>query len=155
MDCTFIKLYLEAYEKGQLDEQRERGISKHLECCEDCRIEVEEIRVVNAMFDAIKVPSLPSDFTSNVMKKVRESSSTPNKSIWQEFGKMGASLVAAGLIMLLLNFTSIGVNIATLTANISKTPLDMNKIYEYSPSSIFNRGLDQIENIIETIESRR
>src|SRR5690554_4239015 len=99
MDCTFIKLYLEAYEKGQLDKQHERGISKHLECCEDCSFELEEIRVVNAMFDEIKIPSLPSDFTSNVMKKIRKSSETPNKSIWQEFGKMGASLVAAGLVM--------------------------------------------------------
>lgn len=154
MDCTFIKIYLEPYEKGQLEKQHEIGISEHLNHCADCRQELKEIRVVNAMFDEIEIPNLPKDFTRNVMKRIRESEGSPNKSLWQEFSKWGISLVASGLIMLLLNFTSMGVNIATITST-EKSPILMDKIYEYSPSSIFNRGLEQIESIIETIESRR
>lgn len=138
-----------------MEESYEKAIKEHLAFCEDCRQELEEIRVVNAMLDEIKIPSLPNDFTKIIMNKIKEKNKCSHTSIWKEFGKWGVSFIATGLIMLVLNYTSIGMTIATLTANIEKNPINLSKIYEYSPSNIVNMGLDQIENMIENIESRR
>lgn len=154
MDCSFIKLYLEAFEKGQLNKELEEGIESHLEFCEGCSQELEEIRQVNDLFNEIYIPSLPMDFTGKVMEKVRGNSKSPGKGIWQEFGKWGVSFVAAGLIMLLLNFTSFDFNVVTLTIS-EKSPDFVNKLYEYAPSNVLNRGFEQIEELIENIETRR
>ena len=154
MDCSFIKLYLEAFDKGQLNKEMEEGIKSHLEYCRDCSQELEEIRRINKIFSEIDPPSLPEDFTARVMSEIRKASKSPRKSIWQEFGKWGVSFVAAGLIMLLLNFTSFDFNIVTLTIS-EKSPDFVNKIFEYAPSNILNRGFEQIEVLIENMENRR
>lgn len=155
MDCTLIKLYLEAYEKGHLEDQHKEAIKKHLALCEDCRQELEEIRMVNALFYEIKIPSLPKNFTNTVMHQIKDQKKNMHTSIWKDVRKWGLSFVATGLIMLVVNFTSVGVNIATLTANINKHPINFEEIYDYTPSAIMSKGLGQIENFVETIENRR
>ena len=154
MDCSFIKLYLEAFDKGQLNKTLEEGIKAHLEYCQGCNQELEEIREINNLFNEIEIPSLPRGFTTKVMARIRDNSKSPGKSIWQEFGKWGVSFVAAGLIMLLLNFTSFDFNIVTLTIS-EKSPDFVNKIFEYAPSNILNKGFEQIEVLIENMENRR
>ena len=56
--------------------------------------------------------------------------------------------------MFLLNFVSFDFNIVTLTIT-EKNPDIINKVFEYAPSNILNRGFEQIEEIIENIGDRR
>ncbi|HHT50287.1 MAG TPA: hypothetical protein GXZ78_02285 [Eubacteriaceae bacterium] len=154
MDCSFIKLYLELLDRGQLNKELEEGIKSHIDYCKECSQELEEIREINNLFNEIQLPSLPMDFTSRVMGRIREDSTSPEKNIWQEFSKWGVSFVAAGLIMFLLNFVSFDFNIVTLTIT-EKNPDIINKVFEYAPSNILNRGFEQIEEIIENIGDRR
>ncbi len=155
MDCTFIRLYLDAYERGHLDPKQREGIRDHLIICSDCGKELEEIRAINAMFEE-PIPSLPKDFTQRVMARIAESGvHGRDKNIWQEFGKWGASFIAAGLIMLLLNFTSFGSEINTFIANIEGKPIKIHKIVEYNPVNIINRGLEHINQLLENFENRR
>ena|SRR5690554_310707 len=155
MDCTFIRLYLEAYGRGQLNKEQEEGIIEHLAICQGCWEEYEEIKAVNAMFGK-GIPNLPRDFTHQVMAKIQECEMVERgKDIWQEIGSWGISFIAAGLIMLLLNFTTLGSEISTIIANVDRNPIEIQKIVEYSPVNIFNRGLDQVHQLLRNLEIRR
>ncbi|MCR1898283.1 zf-HC2 domain-containing protein [Irregularibacter muris] len=156
MDCTIIRLNLELFEKGELDEQRQKGMEEHLRMCPQCAEELKEIQTINALLDKIEIPQLPDNFTMNIMNKINKLQGTTNKTTnhWQNFRKWGISFVAAGFIMLLLNFTSLGTTIATLSTNLEYKPININKIMEYSPASLLNKGLEQLNLHRENMENR-
>lgn len=111
MCCNDYKYNLHEYSTGQLNELERHAVAKHLKSCEKCRRELEEISELKAFLKPMpgEVPITPMDLKADIMGSI---SPKRYKSVYQstlgELANWGMSLVAAGLILLLVNVTPAG-----------------------------------------------
>ena len=69
MDCKHADALIMQYGEGSLSHSDAKNLTKHLLVCEDCR---ESFLIFDICLDETRLIEAPSDFTQNVMARVRE-----------------------------------------------------------------------------------
>lgn len=114
MNCKIYKEMLHSYVSNELNPFEREEINKHLESCLYCRREHEEILQLKRIAAELK----PQSFQLDDLKAGILAAITPLKPkittydikvIW----RLGASLVACGVLALYLNFSSVGIPSST------------------------------------------
>ncbi|WP_432662054.1 zf-HC2 domain-containing protein [Wukongibacter baidiensis] len=124
MECREVIEMIDRYYEKQLNDIEVHKIEKHLEECDECRNEYEEMKVIfNLLLDhPIVLP--PEDFTNNIMDKVgHKKDYRRTKTIMMK--KWGISFVAAGLLIFVLN-TSQGYSIDDMSKYIYRDSFTRN-----------------------------
>jgi len=108
MRCNEYRNNLHEYAKGKQCELESHATAKHLKTCEKCRRELNEIKELKIFlmsgFQESMIP--PMDLKSNIMASINlKKYKKTSKNNWVELANWGMSLVAAGLILLLINVT--------------------------------------------------
>lgn len=108
MRCNEHRYNLHEYAIGKLSELESHAIARHLKTCDKCRRELKEIKELKVFlmsgFQESMIP--PMDLKSNIMASINlKKYKKVNKNNWGELANWGMSLVAAGLILLLINVT--------------------------------------------------
>lgn len=159
MHCHECKYSLHEYLSGKLNELESRAIARHLKSCDRCRRELEEIREMKAFlklgFQETVKP--PADLKSSIMASINPRRyKKSHKNTFGELANLGMSLVAAGLILLLINITPL-YNTVWVQENWS-TAGESIREKVYQPINSINAGFDEfIERIsqLDGITGRR
>ncbi|RKD32564.1 zf-HC2 domain-containing protein [Thermohalobacter berrensis] len=102
MECEEIKRKISMYFEERLSELDVKYVKEHIKICENCRLEFKEMEILFDILSNHETVYPPIDFTDKVINIIKKK----NQSISLE--KWGKSLIAAGIILALLNFASIG-----------------------------------------------
>lgn len=143
MDCSKCRESLHSYVSDALDTGGSTAVRRHLESCSKCSMEFTEIlrlrELGRAAAGAIR---LPQELKDSIMASIDLERYKPaKKKNSNELVKWGMSLVAAGLVMLLLN---------SVPASYTHTfmPVRHGKIIQTVDS--FSRGFDRMsEELIQ------
>lgn len=153
MRCNEYRNNLHEYAKGKLCELESRATAKHLKTCDECRKELEEIKELKALlmsgFQESMMP--PMDLKSSIMASINlKKYKKANKNNWGELANWGMSLVAAGLILLLINVTPME-NILRAQNEWDDTKENITqKIYQ--PFSSINERLDKLTERVTQLD---
>lgn len=106
MSCDEYRNILHEYASGSLSELEHHAAAKHIKSCSRCRREVEEITKLKAILKSgsqdVIIP--PADLKSEIMASINPKKyKKVHKNTMGELANWGMSLVAAGLILLLIN----------------------------------------------------
>ncbi len=153
MCCNEYRYNLHEYSTGKLSELESHATIKHLKSCEKCRRELEEIRALKSFLKAgiQDMPLPPMDLKSGIMKSINlRRYDAPRRNTLGELANWGMSLVAAGLILLLVNIAPAG--------DLSQAQNDWDTRREnirekiYQPISSINEGLDEFTSRITQLD---
>ena len=106
MCCDENRKMLHEYASGKLSELESHAVAKHLKSCDRCRRELAEIKELKAFLksDIQKNIRLPADLKFSIMSSIDlKRYKKSYKNTLGELANWGMSLVAAGLILLILN----------------------------------------------------
>ena len=153
MCCNEYRYDLHEYSTGKLSELESHAIARHLKSCDKCRRELEEIKEIKELFKLSSQENalLPMDLKSGIMASINlDKYRKVYKNTLGELANWGMSLVAAGLILLLVNVTPAG--------DIVKVQNDWDNTREsirekiYQPLSSLNEGLDKFTSRITQLD---
>lgn len=153
MCCNDYRYNLHEYSTGNLSELESHAIARHLKSCEKCRRELQEIREIKSILKPdIKDMILPPiDMKADIMKTINlKKYKTSHHNTLGELANWGMSLVAAGLILLLLNVAPAG-NVSQLQDNWDNGKESL-KERLYQPISSINEGLDKFTSRITQLD---
>lgn len=150
MDCSRYRQSLHGYVSGSLNELEKQAVSRHLEKCEKCRSEADEISLLRRFFaeSAAKAPAPAEDLKLSIMASIDLNRYKPVRKVkrW-EMTNWGISLVAAGLILLLVNISPNGGSVIESNMNLLKVGESISERLS-QPISTINSGLNGITNKI-------
>jgi len=98
MRCWMVCRQLLRYEDGDLPQERRVEIERHLSECENCSVELAQLRSTVALIESLHEVDTPPEFTANVLEAVRSERSIeqPAPSVpWP----VGAILGVAGAVL--------------------------------------------------------
>lgn len=72
MNCQEIKKLLIPFLDSELSEKERAIINTHLHACKSCQKEKELLERTWSMLDGLRAPKVSSNFTANLMTKIRE-----------------------------------------------------------------------------------
>lgn len=153
MCCNEYRYNLHEYSTGTLSELESRAIARHLKSCENCRRELQEIRDIRSILKpGIQDMVLPpADLKSSIMKSINlKKYKISHRGTIGELANWGMSLVAAGLILFLLNVAPAG-NMAQ-AQNDWDTRKENIREKLYQPFSSINEGLDKFTERITQLD---
>ncbi len=153
MCCNEYRNDLHEYASGKLNELESYTIAKHLKSCDKCRRESKEIKELKAFLKfSLREDILPPmDLKSGIMASIDlKKYKTVYKNTLGEVANWGMSLVAAGLILLLLNVAPAGD--MTHVQNDWNNTRDSIKEKIYQPLSSISEGLDKFTNRITQLD---
>lgn len=153
MCCNDYKYSLHEYASGKLNELEMHAVAKHLKTCDQCRRELEEIKGIKAFLNSgsFEQAMPPLDLKSDIMASINlKRYKKTYKNTWGELANWGMSLVAAGLILLLLNVAPLN-NIETAQSEWASTKENISeKIHQ--PFSSLNEGLGNFTKSITELD---
>lgn len=124
MNCNEILNYMDKYCENRLDNFTKELINEHLEICEECKLQYIEMKELFNMLSEHSLLSPPQEFTANVMNKVNKVNKTKSISI----RRMGLSLVAAGILLAMINISTPKANYNSVFGYIYKESIELNRI---------------------------
>lgn len=124
MECKEILVNLDRYLENRLNDIEQHRIEKHLEKCNECRREYQELKEVFCILSNHPMVLPPEDFTEKIMNRINTKGKS-NKLKPMTIRKWGISFVAAGLLIFVLN-TSFGYNTEDISSYIYKKPFSIN-----------------------------
>lgn len=153
MRCNEYRNMLHEYANGRLSELESHKVTRHLKSCDRCRRELAEIKKLKEFLKLSFQDGmiLPMDLKSDIMASINlKKYKKLYKNTLGELANWGMSLVAAGLILLLINMTP--------TENIVHVQNEWDNTREniteklYQPLSSINRGLDKFTERITQLD---
>lgn len=103
-NCNEIRDLLSFYLDNELHENERKQVVKHLEHCQECKYELEQLKNLIEQISEIEDVELPNDFNQKLHEKLVEID--PEKTIakWNNKGKIfkWASAVVAGFVFLFI-----------------------------------------------------
>ncbi|MDF2892062.1 MAG: hypothetical protein K0R80_2429 [Clostridia bacterium] len=142
MSCKTYKPMLHSYINDELNFIEKTELEGHLQECAECRNEEEEIKKLKRILSAVKPDKLQFiEFKENIMAAIKVT--VKASAVVYDFkvlSRLGASLIACGILALLLNFSAIGNN---LEVSRDKINFNMQEIGQKvsQPLGFINEGL--------------
>jgi|GEM_PF-862237 len=153
MCCNDYRYNLHEYSTGKLSELESHAIARHLKSCEKCRRELQEINNIKSILrPGIKDMVMPPiDLKADIMKSINlKKYKTSHHNTLGELANWGMSLVAAGLILLLLNAAPAR-DVSQLQNNWDSKRDSMKERF-YQPLSSISEGLDKFTSGITQLD---
>lgn len=120
MSCKEYREILHSYANNELDEIQQAAISEHLESCAACSNELTEIKRLKQMLRALTPEAFQlEELKGNIMSVIRANKKKVAAYDIKVLTRLGTSMVACGIIALVLNFTSLGAGLTQYAAYIS------------------------------------
>ncbi|HYE12334.1 MAG TPA: zf-HC2 domain-containing protein [Patescibacteria group bacterium] len=142
MSCKTYKPMLHSYINDELNFIEKTELERHLLECAECRKEEEEIKKLKRILSAVKPDKLPFiEFKENIMAAIKVTAKARAAAYdIKVLGRLGASLIACGILVFLLNFSTFGNN---LEAGGNRMNIDMQGIGQKvsQPLGFINEGL--------------
>jgi anti-sigma factor RsiW len=112
--CQSMKANIYAYQQRNLEEAKIILVEEHLRECAECRAELLKWQELEECFAALEVKP-PRDFTSQVMRAIKNRTSTKKeyKNFWFAgwYRNVGRGLIAAGILGIFINCSALAANI--------------------------------------------
>ncbi|MGI6584778.1 MAG: hypothetical protein GX301_02815 [Gracilibacteraceae bacterium] len=163
MCCDENRKMLHEYALGKLSELESHAVAKHLKSCDRCRRELAEIKELKAFLksDIQKNIRLPADLKFSIMSSIDlKRYKKSYKNTLGELANWGMSLVAAGLILLILNMAP-REDLVRVQNDLYNTGENITKRISQPLSSINERidkltyGITQLDGIVGRIEKEK
>lgn len=106
--CNEIKELLSFYLDNELHENDRKQVVKHLENCNNCKVELERIKDIIEALNEIENIELPKDFSVNLHQKLEKEHAQmyPRKSISKAYVLKWASALVAGFALLFVGINA-------------------------------------------------
>jgi hypothetical protein len=153
MCCNEYRYDLHEYSTGKLSELESHAVARHLKSCDKCRRELEEIKEMKEFLKLGPQGTVlhPIDLKSQIMASIDlEKYKRVYKNTLGELANWGMSLVAAGLILLLINIAPAG----DITQAQNDWDITRESVKEkiYQPFGSINEGLDKFTDRITQLD---
>ena len=142
MSCKIYRPMLHSYTNNELSAIEKAELERHLRECSECRNEEAEIKKLKLIASAIKLDKvLLNDIKENIMAAIKV---TAKASVavydFKVLGRLGASLIACGILVFFINFSTVGNSLETGS---NKLNLNMQGIGQKisQPLGMINKGL--------------
>jgi predicted anti-sigma-YlaC factor YlaD len=148
MNCKAYRDMLHGYANNELNEIERSIVSEHLKSCPSCSDELEEIKKLKLVLGSLKLQNVQLDgIKDSIMSMIeisRIKASTYNVKV---LARLGTSMIACGLIALVLNFTILGDALAQQIRPISQAVNNtVGKIDQ--PLAFINKGMTDMSDFI-------
>ncbi|MFT9494294.1 anti-sigma factor family protein [Anaerosolibacter sp.] len=110
MECKKIVRMLDRYIRKELDESTVQEVEAHLAACGACRRELDAQEALHQLLDFPLEIKAPPDFTLAIMAEIQKIHRKPRPNLVSYKG-WGRSLVAAGILMLVINVAGVSKHI--------------------------------------------
>ncbi|MFZ5353045.1 MAG: anti-sigma factor family protein [Bacillota bacterium] len=145
MNCDRHKTGLYSFVKGNMNEFEKKVLAEHRQECADCRKELHELKIIEAIYDeCFPMIQLPANFTAGIMASVNlKKYKDEKKKKLRNLANIGMSMVAAGILMILLNFSPISVGDSSTQSSLHNTVNSISsKVAQ--PVNYINRGVSNL-----------
>lgn len=147
MSCKTYKVLLHSYINNELSIEEKVELEKHLQECPECRRELEEIRQLKQIISTSKPDIIPLiDIKKNIMAAIKVT--IKRRAITYDIkvlGRLGASLIACGILVLFLNFSLLGNNLEAHNNRVSLGVQDIEQKIS-QPFGALSRGLSDMSD---------
>lgn len=147
MDCKTDRLMLHSYINNELDSIEKAELESHLQSCNECKSEEAEIRKLKFIISSVKLDKIQlSNIKGNIMAAIKVTAKA-RAAVYdlKVLGRLGASLIACGIVVFFLSFSTIGNN---LEVHSSKLNIGVQGIMQKvsQPFSAVNRGITDMSS---------
>lgn len=152
MSCKAYREMLHSYASNELNEIDHAAISEHLKSCAACSNELKEINSLKQVFSSLKSKGFQLDeIKCNIMSAIKKNKKKTAAYDIKVLTKLGASMIACGIISMILNFTSLGDGLIQHTGCIS-TGFKSNVGKLEQPMENFGKGLINMSDRIVSLD---
>ncbi|MFA5524180.1 MAG: zf-HC2 domain-containing protein [Tissierellales bacterium] len=141
MECKEVLSKVDKYYEKRLSDIEKHSIEKHLDKCNTCKIEYENLGFAFSILDSHFICS-PDDLADKVMIKISNLESSKKRST-KLLKNLGASFVAAGILISLLNFSNYDYKI--IARGFYRGAFEINQVVT-NPKTIISEGLKYVKN---------
>ncbi len=141
MECKEALSKVNRYFENRLSDIEKFHIKKHLEKCSNCRQEYEDMSFTFSILDSHYI-NAPDDLADKIMMKIG-SLEKSKKISGKILRNLGASFVAAGIMITLLNFSNYDHKI--LARGVFRSAFEINQVVT-NPIKKLSEGLRTVSN---------
>lgn len=141
MECKEVLSKADRYFENRLSDIEKHNIKKHLEKCNKCKKEYEDLGLAFSILDNHFI-SAPDDLVDKIMTKISNLESSKKRST-KLLKNLGASFVAAGIMISLLNFSNYDYKI--IARGFYRGAFEINQVVT-SPITKISEGLKYVTN---------
>jgi len=102
MDCGQVKKMFEQFIMGDLSQDLRSAAEEHFRSCGNCQEEFHQLQNLYSLLAFPEEIKAPENFTLNIMKQVKRIKGKESNSSFS-YRAWGTSLIAAAIVMLMLN----------------------------------------------------
>ncbi|WP_352417812.1 zf-HC2 domain-containing protein [Proteiniborus sp.] len=124
MECKEVLSKVDKYFESRLSDIEKYNIKKHLERCSKCKQEYEDMSFTFSILDSHYVDA-PDDLADKIMMKISSFENSKKRST-KVLRNLGASFVAAGIMITLLNFSNYNPKI--LARGLFRSAFEINQV---------------------------
>ncbi len=143
MECKEVLAKIDLFFEERLTDKETSKIKEHLKVCQRCRIEYNEMSTLFNILADHQIVLPPCDFTDIVLNEL-EGNERKMFKLSSSVYKLGLSFIAAGVLIISLNFLSLDNMLYEFPQYISKGCLEVNQKI-VNPFARFSGGLDYIK----------
>ncbi|OGO78636.1 MAG: hypothetical protein A2Y23_10190 [Clostridiales bacterium GWB2_37_7] len=149
MSCKTYREMLHSYINNELNPLETKAVCEHLEVCADCSGEVSEIKKLKAVIAAVKNDKLQiSGLKESILSAIKVTQKVRAAAYdIKVVGRLATSLIACGLLVFFMNFTTLGSN---LEVQSDKINIDIRSMSQKitQPMATINKGLTDMSSKI-------
>lgn len=112
MICKECKQKISLYLDNELTEEEKHSFEKHIEECDDCRLELNKIKNIVLELNSIKIEELPSGYCKSLREQLEAVDRSKKKAIinwnWRRYSLVAAALVFVLMVPLALDMMGLG-----------------------------------------------
>jgi predicted anti-sigma-YlaC factor YlaD len=146
MECKEVLKYIDMYFEGRLDDEIIKKVNNHLNRCSSCKKEYEEMELVFEALSNHSIVQPPPDFVDNIMNKINEEKPKANRISQKIKIKIGTGLIAAGLLIAVLNMSTVAYRIEDFSARLYTSTIEANQRVFKPLSQITNTFANLVQN---------
>ncbi len=139
MECKEVLSKVDNYFENRLSDIEKHNIKKHLEKCNRCKKEYEDMGLAFSILDNHFI-SAPDNLADKIMMKISSFENSKKRNI-KLLKNLGSSFVAAGIMISLLNFSDYDYKI--ITRSIYRGAFEINQVVT-SPIIKISEGLKYV-----------
>lgn len=124
MECKEILNQVDRYFENRISDIEKHNIKKHLERCSKCRQEYEGMSITFSILDNHYI-NAPDDLANKIMMKISKLEGSRKRST-KLLRNLGASFVAAGIMITLINFSDY--NPVVLARGLYRSAFEINQV---------------------------
>lgn len=141
MECKEVLSKIDKYLEDRLSDIDKHSIKKHLDKCNRCKEEYEDLSFTFSILDNHSI-SAPVDLADDIMMKISSFENSKKKSA-KLLKNLGSSFVAAGILLSLLNFSDYDLKI--IARGLYRGAFELNQVVT-SPITKISESLNYLGN---------